>query len=70
MILKIMLYHTSVLNSIFHALKENVVISVTAFLYNPYGAIDKNIKDKICDLKKGILVPDLISGRAVELDGL
>lgn len=51
-----MLYPTTVLNSIFYVLKECVVISVTAFLHNPYGTIDKHIKDLICNPKIGILV--------------
>lgn len=32
------------------------MISVTAFLHNPYGTIDKHIKDLICNPKIGILV--------------
>lgn len=51
-----MLCPTTVLNSIFYVLKECVVISVTAFLHNPYGTIDKHIKDLICNPKIGILV--------------
>lgn len=32
------------------------MISVTAFLHNPYGTIDKHVKDLICNPKIGILV--------------